>query len=123
MERVQSLASDTDVGRTLRAGFMHWTLEWCDDGDLRPGDANADGCSTQVSDRRAIPVCAVGWYLGSYLVITYSLVGAVIWHVAVRPIEERDLTDRFADDYERYRQQVGLWWPRFRNAIRVENSN
>lgn len=57
---------------------------------------------------------AVGWYLGSYAVVVYSLVGAVLWHIAVRPIEERDLGLRFGDDYGRYRKTVGLWFPRIR---------
>jgi protein-S-isoprenylcysteine O-methyltransferase Ste14 len=55
---------------------------------------------------------AVGWYLGSYTVIAYSLAGAVLWHIAVRPVEERDLTERFGDDYHRYCATVRLWLPR-----------
>ena len=55
---------------------------------------------------------AVGWYLGSVPVIAYSLVGAVLWHIAVRPVEERDLANRFGDRYEAYRATVGLWIPK-----------
>ena len=55
---------------------------------------------------------AVGVVLGSGLVIAYSLAGAVIWHVAVRPHEEADLLDRFAEDYRRYRDSTNLWIPK-----------
>jgi len=54
---------------------------------------------------------AVGWYLGSYSVIAYSLAGAIVWHTAVRPVEERDLSERFGESYYRYRQTVRLWLP------------
>ncbi|TWU15470.1 methyltransferase family protein [Allorhodopirellula heiligendammensis] len=55
---------------------------------------------------------AVGWYLGSYAVMVYSLAGAVFWHVVVRPVEELDLAGRFGDDYRRYCKTVSLWFPR-----------
>ncbi|XZE56701.1 methyltransferase family protein [Planctomycetaceae bacterium SH139] len=56
---------------------------------------------------------AVGWYLGSYAVMAYSLVGAVLWHVAVRPVEESDLKSRFGEAYNDYRRRVLLWIPTF----------
>lgn len=64
----------------------------------------------------------VGWYLGSMPVIAYSLVGAVLWHVGVRPVEERDLSSRFGDSYRSYRSHVGLWCPRLRMLPWVEPS-
>ena len=54
---------------------------------------------------------AVGWYLGSYAVIVYSLAGAVLWHVAVRPVEEAGLNSRFGKTYNEYQQRVRLWIP------------
>lgn len=42
---------------------------------------------------------AVGLIGGSRLVDGYSLTGAVLWHVAIRPPEE---ADRFGDDYADY---------------------
>lgn len=54
---------------------------------------------------------AVGWYMGSAAVVGYSLVGAFFWHLIVRPIEERELLDRFGNRYECYRETVGLWIP------------
>lgn len=55
---------------------------------------------------------AVGWYLGSAAVIGYALLGAVLWHIVVRPVEEQDLYARFGDSYGDYRRRVGVWIPR-----------
>ena len=55
---------------------------------------------------------AVGWAMGSWLVILYSMAGAVVWHLIARPTEEADLLDRFGDQYLRYQREVGLWVPR-----------
>ncbi len=55
---------------------------------------------------------AVG--LGSWLVLAYAMSGALLWHLAVRPAEERDLAARFGRPYAAYRDAVPLWWPRRR---------
>ena len=57
---------------------------------------------------------AVALGLGSWLVLLYALAGAVIWHVAVRPAEERDLAARFGRAYTTYRRAVPLWRARRR---------
>lgn len=63
---------------------------------------------------------AVGWYLGSYAVFVYSLAGAVLWHIAVRPVEEADLKSRFGDAYGEYQRRVKLWIPTFgQNANQI----
>ncbi|MCC9642901.1 isoprenylcysteine carboxylmethyltransferase family protein [Rhodopirellula sp. JC740] len=59
---------------------------------------------------------AVGWYLGSWFVIAYAFTGAVVWHLLVRPVEERDLKLRFGEDYLRYQNEVALWVPRWPGA-------
>jgi len=46
-------------------------------------------------------------------ILVYALLGAAVWHLVVRPIEERDMTERFGDSYVEYRSQVSCWWPRF----------
>jgi protein-S-isoprenylcysteine O-methyltransferase Ste14 len=56
----------------------------------------------------------VGLWLGSPAVVLYALTGAVLWHVAVRPGEERDLLARFGEAYARYRAATPLWLPRRR---------
>ena len=55
---------------------------------------------------------AVGAYLGSYGVIAYSLLGAIFWHIIVRPVGERDLVERIGESYDHYRTSVRLWLPR-----------
>lgn len=45
--------------------------------------------------------------------LVYSLLGALFWQFVVRPIEERDLEDRFGEPYREYRRKVGCWIPRF----------
>ena len=47
-------------------------------------------------------------------IFVYSLLGAVIWHFVVRPIEERDMVKRFGSSYLAYRERVTCWIPRFR---------
>ena len=57
---------------------------------------------------------AVGLYLGSPLVLLYALLGAVIWQMIFRPLEEDDLLKNFGADYEEYQKNVRCWIPRFR---------
>jgi protein-S-isoprenylcysteine O-methyltransferase Ste14 len=54
---------------------------------------------------------AVAMWLGSWLVLVYSALGAVVWHTLVRPAEERDLRARFGTAYTKYRDSVPLWLP------------
>jgi protein-S-isoprenylcysteine O-methyltransferase Ste14 len=55
---------------------------------------------------------AVAWWWGSWPVLLYAFSGGVLWHILVRPLEERDLTARFGAAYEAYRGRVPLWFPR-----------
>ena len=43
--------------------------------------------------------------------LVYAVLGAVVWHVVVRPMEERDLVQRFGDPYVEYRKKVFCWIP------------
>ena len=58
----------------------------------------------------------VGLGLGSVPVMLYSLFGAVIWHVFVRPVEEADLERRFGAEYRAYASRVKYWWPSTRRG-------
>ena len=55
----------------------------------------------------------LGVALASTGVVAYALLGAVVWHGFVRPIEEADLEHRFGDAFRQYRDSVPLWIPRF----------
>ena len=46
--------------------------------------------------------------------ILYSLAGGVLWHLLVRPEEERDLAQRFGAAYAEYSTRVRCWIPRLR---------
>lgn len=54
----------------------------------------------------------VGLMWGSWLVLAYALVGSCIWNWLVRPLEERDLEQRFGQQFLAYRDQVRVWLPR-----------
>lgn len=47
-------------------------------------------------------------------ILIYSALGALVWHLVVRPTEERDMAQRFGQPYENYRRQVSCWTPTFR---------
>ena len=49
---------------------------------------------------------AVGLMRGSPSVVVYAVLGAIVWHVLVRPWEETDLELRFGEPYLRYRSAV-----------------
>ena len=57
---------------------------------------------------------AVALALGSVPVAGYVVVGAVAWYLFVRPIEERDLAERFGQEWKRYKREVRAWRPRLR---------
>jgi len=49
---------------------------------------------------------AVALALASGVVAVYVLLGGVVWHLVVRPLEEHDLHDRFGAAYDTYRHRV-----------------
>lgn len=55
---------------------------------------------------------AVGLLMGSWLVVLYALCGSLVWNWLVRPLEEKDLADRFGAPYLAYRDAVRCWVPR-----------
>ncbi|MFM7056159.1 MAG: methyltransferase family protein [Planctomycetota bacterium] len=56
-------------------------------------------------------LCLAGVF-ESIPLLAYSLLGAIAWHLVVRPLEERDLRDRFGQAYADYCQRVCCWVPR-----------
>lgn len=62
---------------------------------------------------------AVALFLGSPLVAVYALMGAFIWQLIFRPLEEADLRKNFGADYDDYCQNVRCWIPN-RRAFRLK---
>lgn len=54
---------------------------------------------------------AIGLMFQSVPLLTYAILGALVWHFVVRPFEERDMNHRFGDAYLRYQQRVSCWIP------------
>lgn len=44
-------------------------------------------------------------------ILIYSVLGAIVWQMVVRPAEERDMAQRFGEPYEVYRRKVSCWIP------------
>ncbi len=59
----------------------------------------------------AVQTASIGVWHGSWMVVAIGVVGAVAWHLLIRPEEEADLEARFGDPYRRYRSQVRCWIP------------
>ena len=55
---------------------------------------------------------SVGVILGSYIVVIYSISGAILWHIMVRPLEEKDLEQRFGNSYLEYKTKIKCWVPK-----------
>lgn len=56
---------------------------------------------------------AISLIFQSVPIVIYALLGALVWHLVVRPIEERDMVQRFGDEYLNYRRRVACWVPTF----------
>lgn len=55
---------------------------------------------------------AVGIIYTSVPIFAYVIIGAVLWQVVVRPIEEKDMEKRFGKEYNDYRTRVSCWMPK-----------
>ena len=52
----------------------------------------------------------------SLSVLTYALLGAALWHIVVRPLEENNMRMRFGSDFDEYRKKVSCWIPKLNNS-------
>ena len=59
---------------------------------------------------------AVSIAFSSISVLTYALLGAVLWHTVVRPLEENNMRVRFGSDFDDYRKRVACWIPKLNNS-------
>jgi protein-S-isoprenylcysteine O-methyltransferase Ste14 len=55
---------------------------------------------------------AVSIFFESIHILIYTILGGFLWHIVVRPIEERNMLNRFGKAYEDYTNTVGLWFPK-----------
>lgn len=55
---------------------------------------------------------AIGLIFQSVALLIYSLLGALVWHLVVRPFEEADMVTRFGESYLEYRSKVACWIPK-----------
>lgn len=55
---------------------------------------------------------AVSIIYTSVPIFTYTILGALLWQLVVRPIEEKNMEKRFGDEYEDYRKRVSCWIPK-----------
>ena len=51
----------------------------------------------------------------SFPILAYAALGALVWQLIVRPIEEQDMTHRFGESFLEYQRHVPCWIPRFRH--------
>lgn len=54
---------------------------------------------------------AISFVFNSVTVLLYALLGGILWHFVVRPLEEQNMLERFGDEYREYQQRVRCWWP------------
>lgn len=57
---------------------------------------------------------AVGLWINSLAVLIYALLGGLLWQFVVRPLEEKDMENRFGEAYEAYKREVKCWIPTFK---------
>ncbi|OWY60208.1 hypothetical protein B7486_70415, partial [cyanobacterium TDX16] len=60
-----------------------------------------------------VQMTGVAVAVGSAGVGLLALGGALVWHLGIRPSEERFLVEHFGGAYEQYRSAVRCWWPRW----------
>ncbi|MFK7934750.1 MAG: isoprenylcysteine carboxylmethyltransferase family protein [Saprospiraceae bacterium] len=109
------------VGFSLLNIYCGYTMSWYGKGTPLPLDCPQElviqGPYRVVRNPMAVAGIgqgvSVGIILGSYLVVIYALIGAVLWHILVRPTEEADLLARFGAAYFDYKKEVKCWIPRF----------
>lgn len=98
-----------------------WTMALCGAGTPFPYDKTnrlvRRGLYKWVRNPMALTGLAqgasIGIMYGSAFVLVYVLCGGLIWQFLVRPIEEEMLADQFGVEYVKYKEEVGLWVPRF----------
>jgi len=55
---------------------------------------------------------SISIFFWSIHILFYAIIGAILWHFVVRPLEEKDMVERFGNDYEEYKRKVKCWVPK-----------
>jgi protein-S-isoprenylcysteine O-methyltransferase Ste14 len=56
---------------------------------------------------------AIAVIFQSIPIFVYATLGGLIWQMVVRPVEERNMVQRFGEAYEEYRRNIHCWIPTF----------
>lgn len=64
---------------------------------------------------------SISLYFGSIHILAYTIIGGLLWHIVVRPIEERNMLKRFGENYQTYRKNVKLWIPKLEKYYTAKN--
>lgn len=74
--------------------------------------------------RNPMAIAGIGQGIGiaimflSFPILVYSMLGAFVWHLVVRPFEEQDMVRRFGESYLEYRERVSCWIPSIRRRAK-----
>jgi protein-S-isoprenylcysteine O-methyltransferase Ste14 len=60
----------------------------------------------------AVLLLAIGLMAANWFILLFALLAIVSLRLAVIPLEERELVNKFGDDYRRYMARTGGLWPR-----------
>jgi len=60
---------------------------------------------------------AVSILLGSIHVLAYFILGTILWQFVVRPLEEKNMSERFGEAYEQYKAKVPCWFPKINQGV------
>jgi len=63
-------------------------------------------------------VIAISAIYQSLPIFLYAVLGGILWHFTVRPAEEKNMVDRFGDNYLEYKSEVRCWLPSFKSMPR-----
>ena len=57
---------------------------------------------------------SISIFFWSIHILIYSLLGAILWHFVVKPLEEKNMVERFGNEYLQYKRNVRCWIPTFK---------
>jgi len=55
---------------------------------------------------------SISIFFWSIPILIYAMIGAILWQFVVRPLEEKDMIERFGNEYKAYKKRVRCWIPK-----------